>query len=344
VQQILDDLEADREVTALRLVVLGARIEHAVEAQMRQAGRHRQTDFRHWIRKHLEKGAKALHRFTNQESKPLCVVDEVRADNGVLCTAEELMSERVRTWSSLWGMRDEARCTPAVASQRLQLVLDSSKVEWDEVFPDEAIRKCIDTAPKKAALCADQWRPRDWYALPDAGINELRRLLIEVERSVMWPRQVLLNIAVFLGKPTVPPSERPITLTSGLYRLWCKLRRPEVLEWETGAAGFWDKAVAGSSALQAALHRKLRHEVASELGACTGGVYWDMAKFYDTLKPDIVMERAMAMGFPLRTLVLRMMVHQAARSLRAGDSFSQLILPAKSILAGCGLSLSLWPP
>jgi hypothetical protein len=63
-----------------------------------------------------------------------------------------------------------------------------------------------------------------------------------------------------------------------------------MLEWETGATGFWDTAVAGSSALQAALQRELRHEIASELGVCTGGVYWDMAKFCDALKPDVIME------------------------------------------------------
>jgi ribonuclease HI len=65
-----------------------------------------------------------------------------------------------------------------------------------------------------------------------------------------------------------------------------------------------------------------------------------MAKFYDTLRPEVVMERALAMGFPLRTLVLGMMTHQAARSLRAGEAYSEAILPAKSILAGCGLSVS----
>jgi hypothetical protein len=340
VLQILEDLEAGRAVTRLRLVVLGARIEKATEAELRGASRHRRTDFRQWIRDHLAKGAKALHRFTNQENKPLCLMDELHMANAVLCTSEELMRERVKTWTSLWGVREEPRCTPTVASQRAKLLRGNADIDWGDVFPDDAIRKCISTAPSKAALGADQWRPRDWKTLPDEGIAELRCLLVGIERSISWPRQALLNVAVFLGKPTVPPSERSITLTAGIYRLWCKLRRPQVLEWETGAAGFWDKAVAGSSALQAALQRELRHEVASELGACTGGVYWDMAKFYDTLRPDIVMERAIAMGFPLRTLVLGMMVHQAARALRAGEAYSEPILPAQSILAGCGLSVS----
>ena len=106
------------------------------------------------------------------------------------------------------------------------------------------------------------------------------------------------------------------------------------------AAGFPDRAVAGSSALQAALQRELRHEVAAELGLCTGRVYWDMAKFYDTLDPEIVVERAVDLGFPLRVLVLGMMVHQSARSLKAGDAYSAAMLTENSILAGCGLSVA----
>ena len=35
-----------------------------------------------------------------------------------------------------------------------------------------------------------------------------------------------------------------------------------------------------------------------------------------------------------------MMVHQAARSLRAGTSYSEAVLPERSILAGCGLSVA----
>ena len=55
-------------------------------------------------------------------------------------------------------------------------------------------------------------------------------ILVGVERSLRWPRQVLLNAMVLSGKPTTPPTEWSITLTAGLYRLWCKVRKPQVLE------------------------------------------------------------------------------------------------------------------
>ena len=243
-------------------------------------------DFRGWIQEHLEKGAGALHRFCNQDNKTPCALEEIHMAGGTLCNSEELMRERVSTWSKLWGTRDKAGCCEEVRRQQLKL-LAACRIEPEEsnedVFPLAAVKACIRSAPPKAALGADQWRPHDWSRLPDEGIEELRDTLFEVERRMRWPAQALHNVAVFLGKPTTPPSERSITLTAGLYRLWCKLRRPAVQAWENVTAGFWDKAVAGSSALQAAIQRELQHEVANSMGVCTGGIYWDMAKFYDCL-------------------------------------------------------------
>ena len=40
-----------------------------------------------------------------------------------------------------------------------------------------------------------------------------------VETKGRWPEQVLCNTVVFIGKPTPVPSERPISLTSALYRV-----------------------------------------------------------------------------------------------------------------------------
>ena len=132
---------------------------------------------------------------------------------------------------------------PEVKAQQLKMISESMEddVVPEDVFPASDIRKCLETAPRRAATGADQWRPHDWSQLPDAAVRELQAILYRVERRMRWPAQVAHNVVVYLAKPTTPPSERPITLTSGLYRLWCKLRRPQILAWETGAAGFCTK-------------------------------------------------------------------------------------------------------
>ena len=188
---------------------------------MRRAGAHRAADFRSWVQQHLAGGAGALHRFTNQDNASRCVLDEILLDGGVLCTSEELMRQRVEVWTGLWGSREDATNCAEVKEWQLELIRMADDIggkDDEEIFPVEAIRKCIRGAPAKAALGTDQWRPHDWAELPDEGIQQLQKILCGVEREVRWPVQALHNIAVFIWKPTVPPSERSITLTTGLYR------------------------------------------------------------------------------------------------------------------------------
>ena len=65
-----------------------------------------------------------------------------------------------------------------------------------------------------------------------------------------------------------------------------------------------------------------------------------MAKFYDSLQPDIVLEKAASLGFPPLVLFLALMVHMAPRIMRAGQEYSDPVYPASSILAGCGMSVA----
>ena len=73
-------------------------------------------------------------------------------------------------------------------------------------------------------------------------------------------------------------------------------------KWETRKAGFWDKAVAGSSALQAGLARAFNHEIHHHLGLTTGSIFYDMETFYDTLDPTKVVEQAIGLGYEATSL------------------------------------------
>eukprot|EP00973_Karenia_brevis_P054380 7555251-Karenia_brevis.AAC.1 len=68
-----------------------------------------------------------------------------------------------------------------------------------------------------------------------------------------------------MGKPQGGP--RPIELMPILYRIWTKVRKPYIQEWERANAGPWDAAVESSSALRAALTSMFGNEVADYKGA-----------------------------------------------------------------------------
>ena len=106
----------------------------------------------------------------------------------------------------LWGIRDSAAGCGEVRKAQLQtLAAERHEEPGEEIFSSDIFRKCLHAAPAKAALGSDQWMPHDWRSLPDEGLRELGDLLGDIEKAVRWPKQVLHNISVFIGKPTTPP-------------------------------------------------------------------------------------------------------------------------------------------
>ena len=187
------------------------------------------------------------------------------------------MQHRVTTWSAYWGSRTEHQhpCSGLATLRKASLDAIRNGLCPEEIRPEELVDP-IRASPSKAAPGADEWRVHQWNKAPKEALEWLAEILNQAEQSRKWPKQVLTNLVAFIGKPTVIPSERPITLTCSLYRLYCKVRKPAVESWEEEKHGFWDTAIKGSSALQVGLVRELRHELAAGLGSTTGGLYFDL--------------------------------------------------------------------
>eukprot|EP00975_Prorocentrum_lima_P015192 3221432-Prorocentrum_lima.AAC.1 len=71
-----------------------------------------------------------------------------------------------------------------------------------------------------------------------------------------------------------------------------------MIEWEAEWAGFWDTAVRGSSALRAALVRRLAWEVAVAGGKDVVQVFFDAEKFYDNIDPQKLAELGIERDYP----------------------------------------------
>ena len=80
------------------------------------------------------------------------------------------------------------------------------------------------------ALGIDQWAPAQLKALPREALEELAAVLNAIEQHVAWPARVLYNLIVLMGKPGV--GTRPIALMPVIYRIWTKVRKPYLMEWE----------------------------------------------------------------------------------------------------------------
>ena len=144
------------------------------------------------------------------------------------------------------------------------------------------------------------------------------------------------NLIVLMGKPA--GGTCPIALMAMIYRLWTKIRRPEIDSWESAWAGPWDAAVKGSSALRAAILNLLQDEIAVYRERHTLTTLWDEEKFYDNIDIIQVMGKSTEVEYPLDILILGLQLHMSPRGFKCYDHCPGVVLPRNGIIAGCSQS------
>ena len=102
------------------------------------------------------------------------------------------------------------------------------------------------------------------------------------------PIQNMLSLNACLGKPV---GHRTVCKTPMLYR-HLNRARSLVSQWEVKHRQSYDTAIKGSAALTAALSRNLNIEMANRLGLVIVLALLDMAKFFDTIDPNVVIQSA----------------------------------------------------
>ena len=90
---------------------------------------------------------------------------------------------------------------------------------------------------------------------PPHALPSLLNLLQEMETTATMPTQLQMSPVVMLAKNE--KVERPITLTSVLYRTWCRLRKNILDNWQLKLPNTMDygRARPGATALHVALER-----------------------------------------------------------------------------------------
>jgi hypothetical protein len=100
-------------------------------------------------------------------------------------------------------------------------------------------------------------------------------------------------------------------------------------------SGFWDTAVRGSSALQAALAHALNDELAVARGYEAVAVHFDLGKLRDTISLRRSRIAAESVSFPALTLLISLQSFLGRLALTAGGTVAAPILPTSSMGAGC---------
>ena len=98
--------------------------------------------------------------------------------------------------------------------------------------------------------------------------------------------------------------DRPIGLLPIIVRILDQLFYGELSAWCGFAHGFWDRAIAGCSALRSAIHTSLMMETAQIMGISAGILFIDLQKFYDSVDVVLLIKACSVLENPQIPLLL----------------------------------------
>ncbi|CAK0808313.1 unnamed protein product [Prorocentrum cordatum] len=268
-----------------------------------------------------------LHRKT--KDKPRCD-NEVRSQGVTASDMVEYMDAKGAVWSKKW----KSNFSTQAMLQRLEQSRKAAMEEDWAPITTESLNVAIDTMAKSKTKGVEQMGALASKWLPPEAREELRIIIEEVERTGTWPWQLMVTLVSLLRKDA--GGDRAIGLLPEVVKLWSKVRSEFTNEWVVAMAGKWDAAIAGNSALKEALVRSFSDEVIEWMPVKIYSVtaLWDLAEFYDTLEPLLILDEGLRLGLPARALHLEMLSHLSARLIREKTAYAEPIAPDRSICAG----------
>ncbi|CAK0858693.1 unnamed protein product, partial [Prorocentrum cordatum] len=296
----------------------------------------------HWVHDATAGSAKMAHAYTKAAERSH-LEDILEHEGQVINHPQQLVDLRKEAWQRRWtrDAQKAERIQEALAKLRQAALAQENALE---PISKDIIGSIIQHLKRNAGQGADWWRAPELKAMGAQGLEDFVQCLTSCEQRAAWPWQFYLVLELLLGKKPGIGGERPIGLMPMPYRIWSAARRPIVATWSKAAAGFWDTAVAGSSALRVAMHRLMRAEAATEMGFHAAGVFYDAANFYDNIGLDQLIEKASALQYPLLPLAMAVQMYLAPRAIMAHSLFSDIFEPANSMVAGCGQAVDLTRP
>ena len=172
-------------------------------------------------------------------------------------------------------------------------------------------------------------------SVPPLALTPLVQLFQAMEQTAELPTQLQMHMVVML--PKNQKLERPITLTSTLWRVWRPLRKPLLDECQRHLPTNMnhDKARPGANVLHVALERLLRQEVTKARKQHGITVLMDMSTFYDTINLTRLQEEALKLQYPPLMLELAMQLYTGPKAILAEQELTPFFHVDHGVPAGC---------
>lgn len=170
------------------------------------------SDFQLWLSQAKLRGHSGIY-------KCLKGADNVHVQPFRDVPVQQRQALREQQWHGRWGIIDKP-LESAEQRERLRWEGIVQARSWEDLDPHEVMKK-LKKLPQKA--CGPDGIS---YALlknlPLEGVIELCHMMRKWELAGRLPEQVATTLVLLLPKKA--DIERPISLTSVMYRTWCRLR------------------------------------------------------------------------------------------------------------------------
>ena len=173
----------------------------------------------------------------------------------------------------------EQTSSPTAFKQARDEAVNFQEVNGYSSFTAGQVPDALRAMKSERACGLDHWTPGNWLILPVEARKGIASILSECEAGLVWPHQVMQNAVALLGKSAT--DDRPISLTSLLYAVYVKIKKPVIADFDRAHATWWDSAVAGNSCLREGFRRRFVSEVACLNGKNCVDTFLDLEKFYD---------------------------------------------------------------
>ena len=98
--------------------------------------------------------------------------------------------------------------------------------------------------------------------------------------------------------PKPSGGDRVVALIAMVIRVLARCRSWRLGEWDHARAGYWDSAIAGCSALKAAVWRSFMDETAGLAGIACATAMIDIEKFFDSLDECLLIQKLLELEAP----------------------------------------------
>ncbi len=311
--------------------------------------------WRQWVTQNLDNGARNAHKYLRipgewRPSTTLTVDGVVTADPQALLAGYAAKYDRL--WNDAARARRErrgqqqAREPPQRGSAESIRKPHGEEPPWrrgrSEPLPRPTPSELRDTASsfsKETVVAFDGIALRHYPFLSDAALSVVADIIEVVETVGEFPSQLYLTEMPMIGKPR--GGHRAVASLVSLYRLWAKLRKPVVTEWEVSNDRPYLAAGKGRTPQGTVWRQASRAEAAVSEGRHAGTLLWDMAAFFESVKREPLWHRAKKLLFPLAILRAALIMYESARILSLGGAITAPMEAEDGILAGCGFAMAL---